>query len=91
MDGAFYLHSAVAIMTLVFAYFTIPETFNMSLEDIEKIYRTKGDNLLAKPLRSRKTSSASMISFYEMNSPYNKWNKITNRVDSAIIYAITSY
>ena len=72
MDGAFYLHSAVAIMTLVFAYFTIPETFNMSLEDIEKIYRTKGDNLLTKPLRSRKTSSASIISFYEMNSPYNK-------------------
>ena len=68
MDGIFYMFSGVAIANAIFAYCTVPETFNLSLEEIEKIYQSK-DQRQKKPRKSR---SASMISFYEVASPYGK-------------------
>ena len=41
MDGTFFLFSAVSLFVLLFAYFFIPETFNVTLENIENYYRIK--------------------------------------------------
>jgi len=39
MDGLFWLFSAIAIIFVVFSYFCMPETFGLSLEEIEEHYR----------------------------------------------------
>ena len=71
MHGAFYIYDEVAIGNLIFAYYTIPETFNLSLEEIGKIYN-QNDQRMEKSRNSRKASAASIISFYEIRYPYNK-------------------
>ena len=40
LDGLFWLFSGVAIFSIIFAYFCIPETFGKTLEEIEEHYRT---------------------------------------------------
>ena len=71
MHGSFYIYAGVAIGNLIFAYYTIPETFNLSLEEIGKIYY-QNDQRMEKSRNSRKASAASIISFYEIRYPYNK-------------------
>ena len=72
IGGAFYVFSGGAIATLMFAYFAMPETFNLSLEEIEKMYQYKVEENV-KPKRSSKNlRSSSIISFYEIVTPYNK-------------------
>jgi hypothetical protein len=39
MDGLFLLFSAIATLSVIFAYFCVPETFGVSLETIEDHYR----------------------------------------------------
>ena len=72
LDGAFYLFSGCAIATLIFAYFAIPETFNLSLEEIERIYQDKDEQVVISRRPSHKTRSSSIISFYESVTPFNK-------------------
>ena len=40
MDGMFWLFSAIATGSVIFAYFCVPETFGLCLEEIEEHYRT---------------------------------------------------
>jgi MFS family permease len=40
LDGLFCLFSGIAVFSIIFAYFCIPETFGKSLEEIEEHYRT---------------------------------------------------
>ena len=72
IGGAFYIFSGGAILTLIFAYFTMPETFNLSLEEIEKMYQDHSKEIVISRRSSHKTRSASIISFYEIVTPYNK-------------------
>ena len=39
MDGLFWLFSIIATLSVIFAYFCVPETFGVSLEEIEEHYR----------------------------------------------------
>ena len=74
-DGAFYLYTFGSITTAVFAFFQMPETFNLSLEEIEKLYQQPTVHPeFQRRLRktSRKRSSMSIVSFYEIATPYNK-------------------
>lgn len=72
IGGAFYVFSGCAIATLLFGYFTMPETFNLSLEEIEKIYQDKVEENVIPKRSSRNLRSSSIISFYEIVTPYNK-------------------
>ena len=49
----------------------MPETFNLSLEEIEKIFQNK-QGKVEKSQQARKIRSTSVISFYEMATPFNK-------------------
>ena len=72
LGGAFYIFSGVALITLVFAYFTIPETFNLSLEEIAKLYQGNDQQLDLSQRPTQKARSSSIISFYEIVTRYNK-------------------
>ena len=39
MDGLFWMFSIITLISVIFAYFCVPETFGVSLEDIEQHYR----------------------------------------------------
>ena len=39
LHGLFYLYSTVSCISIIFGYFTIPETFGKTLEEIEDHYR----------------------------------------------------
>ena len=69
LDGAFYLYSGIGVLILIVAYYTIPETFRLSLEDIAKIYQCNDNTRRSRDFRRR--SSASIVSFYEIPPPYN--------------------
>ena len=70
-DGAFCLYACASALTAIFAYFQMPETFGLSLEEIENLYRDHSKEISAQP-KTRKRSSMSVISFYEIVTPYNK-------------------
>ena len=40
VDGLFWLFSAIATVSVIFGHFCMPETFGLSLEEIEEHYRT---------------------------------------------------
>jgi hypothetical protein len=71
LGGAFYVYSGAGIITVIFAYFTMPETFNLSLEEIENIFQSNHGKV-GKSQQARKIRSTSVISFYEMATPFNK-------------------
>ena len=72
LAGAFFIFSGIALITLTFAYITIPETFNLTLEEITKLYQDNDKQLQLSRRPSQMTRSSSIISFYEIVTPYNK-------------------
>ena len=72
-SGAFYLYAGCALFSGVVAYFRMPETLGLSLEQIESMYR--GNNEIKDESvknRHRTSRSQSVVSFYDTVSQYGR-------------------
>ena len=72
-SGAFYLYAGCALFSGVVAYFRMPETLGLSLEQIESMYR--GNNKIKDESvknRHRTSRSQSVVSFYDTVSQYGR-------------------
>ena len=80
VGGMFLMYALFTVVALVFAYFVLPETYGLSLEDIEKMWRgsQKSDaSVLELQTESRKSSlnklrSNSVLSLYETSNQYTR-------------------
>ena len=80
VGGMFLMYALFTVVALVFAYFVLPETYGLSLEDIEKMWRgsQKSDaSILELQTESRKSSlnklrSNSVLSLYETSNQYTR-------------------
>lgn len=67
--GAFYLYASCAMFTALVAFFMMPETFGLSLNEIENMYKDKKHERRNPPV-GRSRSSNSIISLYDTSSVY---------------------
>ena len=80
VGGMFLMYALFTVVALVFAYFVLPETYGLSLEEIEKMWRgsQKSDaSILELQTESRKSSlnklrSNSVLSLYETSNQYTR-------------------
>ena len=79
VSGTFALYSINTVVALIFSYFFLPETYGLSLEDIERIFRgsqkSDASHLELQQTETRKNSfnklrSNSILSLYETSSQY---------------------
>ena len=62
--GAFYWYASFSLTSGIVAFFYMPETLGLSLEDIEKIYKKGEEGVKSNVTNSRHSRSTSIISFY---------------------------
>ena len=67
--GAFYFYASCATFSALVAFFMMPETFGLSLTEIENMYKDKKQERRNPPM-SRSRSSKSIISLYDTSSIY---------------------
>lgn len=70
--GAFYLYAGGALFSGLVAYFRMPETLGLSLEQIESMYRKPKDANKKASLKCHMSRSNSLISFCEPVSQYGR-------------------
>lgn len=68
-SGAFYLYASCAMFSSLVAFFMMPETFGLSLNEIENMYKDKKQER-RKPTVGRSRSSNSIMSLYDTSSIY---------------------
>ena len=70
--GAFYLYAACTLFSGMVAYFQMPETLGLSLEQIESIYKKEKKEKKNLSIPKRVSRSNSVMSFYEPVSQYGR-------------------
>ena len=80
VGGMFLMYTLFTLVALVFSYFLLPETYGLSLEDIEKMWRGSQKSeakTLQLPTKGVKNSlnglrSNSILSIYETSNQYTR-------------------